>query len=214
MQFVAPSICLLSGHGAALTLAWFRPLKMRRRLLWAGMLGLVACGLVPQVVSSLVPYRMLYDHQSREFARWFWSKQGENAELVCFDLDVSLDRRGTWLGRKAWHLCNRMIYSPNRLRAGHVRDQEVSIDHPLRCVVYDERPEERTDDTPRPRIVSMTTHYDRGNDADAKEERKPCEEPSRHRQVLSGPTSGPLSIGSHEVIGAARTESQIGRAHV
>jgi hypothetical protein len=142
MQFVAPSICLLSGHGAALTLAWFRPLKMRRRLLWAGMLGLVACGLVPQVVSSLVPYRMLYDHQSREFARWFWSKQGENAELVCFDLDVSLDRRGTWLGRKAWHLCNRMIYSPNRLRAGHVRDQEVSIDHPLRCVVYDERPED------------------------------------------------------------------------
>jgi hypothetical protein len=141
MQFVAPSICLLSGQGAAMALAWFRPLKIRRRLLGVGMLGLVACGIVPQVVSSLVPYRMLYDHQSREFARWFWAKQDENAEVVSFDLDTSLDQRGTWSGRKAWYLCNQMIYSPNRRRAGQVRDQLISTNHPLRCVLYQESPE-------------------------------------------------------------------------
>ena len=42
MQFVAPSICLLSGQGLAVVLAWVRSHTLRRRLLLAGMLGLVA----------------------------------------------------------------------------------------------------------------------------------------------------------------------------
>jgi hypothetical protein len=141
MQFVAPSICLLSGLGAALVLAWFRPPELRQWLLWAGMLGLVSCGIVPQVVSSLFPYRMLYDHQSREFARWFWARQGENAELVCFNLDGGIDQRGTWFGRKAWYLCNQMIYSPHRRGAVPGRVREISINRPLRCVLYEESQE-------------------------------------------------------------------------
>ena len=99
------------------------------------------CGIVPQVVSSLLPYRMLYDYQSREFARWFWVKQAENAGLVCFDLDGGIDRRGTWFGRKAWYLCNQMIYSPSRRGAGPDRDREISIDRPLRCVLFEESPD-------------------------------------------------------------------------
>ena len=141
MQFVAPSICLLSGQGAAIVLGWVRPPTLRRKLLLTGMLGLVVCGIVPQVVSSLFPYRMLYDHQSREFARWFWVKQAEDAKLACVDLDCGIDRRGTWFGRKAWYLCNQMIYSPDRRSAIPGRDREISMDRPLRYILFEESPE-------------------------------------------------------------------------
>ena len=70
--------------------------------------------------------------------RWFWVKQGEGAELACFDLDAGIDHRGAWLGRKAWYLCNQMIYSPCRRGAGRVRSREISVDHPLRWVVFEE----------------------------------------------------------------------------
>ncbi len=141
MQFVAPSICLLSGQGAAIALGWVRPPTLRRKLLLAGMFCLVVCGIVPQVVSSLVPYRMLYDHQAREFARWFWVKQAEGAELACVDLDAGIERRGTSFGRNAWYLCNQMIYSPDRRGAAPGRDREISTDRPLRCVLFEESPE-------------------------------------------------------------------------
>jgi len=141
MQFVAPSICLLSGQGAAIVLGWVRPPASRRKVLVVAMAGLVVCGIAPQVVSSLLPYRMLYDHQTREFARWFWVNQARDAELACFDLDGGIERRGTWFGRKAWYLCNQMIYSPNRRDTPPHRDREISADHPLRCVVFEESPE-------------------------------------------------------------------------
>jgi len=141
MQFVAPSICLLSGQGAAIVLGWVRPPTLRRKLLMVAMLCLVVCGIVPQVVSSLVPYRMLYDHQTREFARWFWVNQAEDAELACVDLDCGIERRGTWFGRKAWYLCNQMIYSPGRQGAVLRRDREIPIDRPLRYVLFEESPE-------------------------------------------------------------------------
>lgn len=141
MQFIAPSICLLSGQGAAIVLSWVRAPKLRRNLLLAGMFCLVVCGVVPQVVSSLFPYRMLYDHQSREFARRFWVKQAEDAELACVELDSGIERRGTWFGRKAWYLCNQMIYSPDRRGASLGRDREISTDRPLRCVLFEESPE-------------------------------------------------------------------------
>jgi len=141
MQFVAPSICLLSGQGAAIVLGWVRAPIVRRKLLMATMLGLVVCGIVPQVVSSSVPYRMLYDHQAREFARWFWVNQADHAELACFDLDSGIERRGTWFGRKAWYLCNQMIYSPNRRGTSPGRDREILPDRPLRCVLFEISPE-------------------------------------------------------------------------
>ncbi len=141
MQFVAPSICLLTGQGAAVVLGWVRPPTLRRKLLLTGTLCLIVCGIVPQVVSSLFPYRMLYDHQSREFARWFWVKQAEDGKLACVDLDCGIDRRGTWFGRKAWYLCNQMIYSPDRRSAILGRDREISMDRPLRYILFEESPE-------------------------------------------------------------------------
>ncbi len=141
MQFAAPSICLLSGLGAAVLLVRVRSWSFRRKLLWAGLIGLVSCAIAPQVVSSRLPYRMLYDHQTREFARRFWVQQSEGAELVCFDLDESNNTRGAWMGRKAWYLCNQMIYAPHRKLGRHGRKREITTSRPLRCVVFEEPPD-------------------------------------------------------------------------
>ena len=141
MQFVAPSICLLSGMGAALLLDWIRPPTLRRKLLLISLIGLVGCAIAPQVVSSRFPYRMLYDHQARQFSRWFWAEQARDADLLCFDLDASNGNRGAWCGRKAWYLCNQMIYSPPRRGVSSARVREISVDHPLRCVLFEESPE-------------------------------------------------------------------------
>jgi Dolichyl-phosphate-mannose-protein mannosyltransferase len=200
MQFVAPSICLLSGQGGAIVLSWVRPPTLRRKLLLAGMLGLVVCGIVPQVVSSLFPYRMLYDHQSREFARWFWVKQAENAKLVCFDLDGGMDRRGRWFGRKAWYLCNQMIYSPDRRRAGLGRDREISNNRPLRCVLFEESPE-------NPLVREWQTRMERN--LDLKEARvhhvpvtlgegQPATEQWRILEFVPRPAGSPETIAVHQ----------------
>jgi hypothetical protein len=140
MQFAAPSICLLAGRGAATALGWIPAVRVRRAVLKAGLLGLIACGTVPQIISSTHPYRMLYDHQEREFARRFWVEQSRDAELACAHLDYGVDSPGRWQGRKAWYLCNQMIYSPRRA-GGFSTGEKVSADHPLRCVVYEDSPE-------------------------------------------------------------------------
>jgi hypothetical protein len=141
MQFTAPAICLLAARGAAAALARLGCATMRRNLLAGAAVGLLACGVVPQVVSSLVPYRMRYDHESREFARRFWTQQATDATLACADLDFEVSPRTGWQGRKAWYLCNQMIYSPARRGAARMHDRRISVDRPLRCVLYNESPE-------------------------------------------------------------------------
>jgi hypothetical protein len=42
--------------------------------------------------------------------------------------------------RKAWHLRNQMIYSPDRRSAIPGRDREISMDHPLRHILFEESP--------------------------------------------------------------------------
>ena len=73
MQFAAPGICLLAGQGAAAAVEVDRQPTRSRGVIWVGLSGLVACGIVPQVVSFLHPYRMLYDHQERQFALFLGS---------------------------------------------------------------------------------------------------------------------------------------------
>ncbi len=92
MQFAAPSICLLGGQGFASILERVRIPRIRRRFWQVAIGGLVACGVAPQVVSFLHPYRMLYDHQAREFARGFWASQARDADVVCYELDFAEDR--------------------------------------------------------------------------------------------------------------------------
>jgi hypothetical protein len=146
MQFAAPGICLLAGLGAATVLDLIRCVRARRAVLKAGLAGLVACGIVPQIVSWAYPYRMLYDQQQREFARRFWVEQARGAELACAHLDYRIDPPGSWQGRRAWYLCNQAIYSPQcRGRGGNdggpARCRAISADRPLRCVVCEGPPE-------------------------------------------------------------------------
>lgn len=140
MQFVAPAVCLLSGAGAGAAIERIRSVERRRRVLGAVLVGLIACGVVPQVVSSTIPYRMRRDQEAREFARRFWPEQNEGAELACAHLDFAVGPPGGWRGKKSWYLCNQAIYSPQRRNFGGPRLDHVSADHPLRCVVFDEDP--------------------------------------------------------------------------
>jgi hypothetical protein len=139
MQFAAPGICILAGLGAAAGVEWIRGPRLRRAVIATGLGGLVACGVVPQVVSSTHPYRMIYDHQQREFARRFWPREAARGPLACAHLDFGLDPSRGWQGRKAWYLCNQMIYSPTR-RMGRVAEVPRPVgDSPLRCVAFDEK---------------------------------------------------------------------------
>ncbi|HKM54338.1 MAG TPA: glycosyltransferase family 39 protein [Isosphaeraceae bacterium] len=138
MQYAAPSICLLCGLGAVTTLECLGNLRLRRNLLRLAVLGLVVCGIVPQVVSSRFPYRMVYDHQSREFARRFWVGQSSGADLNCAHLDYGVGMGQKWVGRKAWYLCNQMIYSPHRTGSARPSPRKPSLQRPLRCVLFDE----------------------------------------------------------------------------
>jgi hypothetical protein len=143
MQFAAPSICLLAGQGAAATLCSIPRARARARrvVLGAGLLGLIVCGTVPQIVSFKHPYRMLYDHQEREFARRFWTEEAKGAKLACAHLDYGIDSPGSWQGRRAWYLCNQMIYSPSRHANPQADVHPISSDRPLRCVVHEESAE-------------------------------------------------------------------------
>jgi hypothetical protein len=142
MQFAAPAVCLLAGAGAGAAIEGIRSDARRRRVLAAALVGFVACGVIPQVVSAMAPYRMRYDRQAREFARRFWPEQSRDAELACAHLDFGIDPPGVWRGRQAWYLCNQAIYSPQRREHGGPRLGLVSADRPLRCVVFERDPED------------------------------------------------------------------------
>jgi hypothetical protein len=140
MQFAAPSICLLAGQGTAWAIERVALPRRRQSLIVAALALLLVYGIVPQVISYVYPYRMLYDRQARDFARNFWAEQAIDAELSCAHLDFRVDRKGTWLGRRAWYLCNQMIYSPQRQNSGSHPIMPLSADHPLRCVLHQESP--------------------------------------------------------------------------
>ncbi|MGZ3414564.1 MAG: hypothetical protein ACXWNX_13105, partial [Isosphaeraceae bacterium] len=68
-------------------------------------------------------------------------EQAARGGLACAHLDYEIDPSGTWLGRKAWYLCNQMIYSPDRRSAIPGRHREISMDRPLRYILFEESPE-------------------------------------------------------------------------
>ena len=138
MQWAAPSICLLAAEGLAWGVELIRSVRIRALVVGSVLATFVVIGVVPQVVSYAHPYRMVYDHEAREFARRFWVEQGRGARLVCADLDYGLAQGQTWLGRKSWYLCNQAIYSPQRNGREDPAAGEVSPSRPLRCVLFDQ----------------------------------------------------------------------------
>ena len=143
MIFVAPSICLLCGMGLATMIARLRSSRLRQ---WAFRLtatGLAVAGLVLLGLTLAHPYKSLSDQNSRAFARFFWTEISRDSELVCVksDLGLGFSQRNWTLFRSALYLCNQRIYSPRHRAGGGVNWNLVSTHRPLRCVLYNECPE-------------------------------------------------------------------------
>ena len=114
MQYLAPSICLLAGLGAATALEWLPRPRRRLLLLRAGLVALAAVGIVPLAGDLSRPYRSAHAQRSRQFARGFWPALARDAEVACLRWDLGF---GAWdsihLDRPV-ALCNQAIYSPAR----------------------------------------------------------------------------------------------------
>jgi hypothetical protein len=142
MQYLAPSICLLAGLGAATALGWLPRPRRRLLVLRVGLVTLAAVGIVPLAGDLSRPYRSAHAQRSRQFARGFWPALARDAEVACLRWDLGF---GAWdsihLDRPV-ALCNQAIYSPARRCGGGPRWDAITSARPLRCVLCDARPEE------------------------------------------------------------------------
>ena len=142
MQYVAPSIALLAGLGMSAILSRW-PLRLGgARAIFAtiGVLAVVGAGLLGWDIAH--PYKSIYDQASRDFAHVFWEEEAKSAELVCAksDLGVALDPKSWQSDRSAIYICHREIFSGRHRRDEPVRLDRVSETHPLRVVVFGEKP--------------------------------------------------------------------------
>ena len=142
MLFLAPTICLIAGLGAAAIIARLRSTGARRWVIRASVLGLAGSGLILLGLDFVHPYKSIHDQRSRAFARRFWTEQARDAELVCVkrDLGVVFNPWHWQHHRSALYLSNAEIYSP-RLHQNAPPDWDaISVSRPLRCVLYNEQP--------------------------------------------------------------------------
>jgi hypothetical protein len=140
MQYVAPSIILMAGLGAAVLLARLpRPEWRSRAPAWL-LGGLAVVGLGMMAWDATHRYISPLDRDGRAFARRFWAEESAGAELVCArtDLHLPLDSL-VWQGdRAAVYLCHQAIDSPRHRAKAPPRFDRVSAAHPLRIVVFGE----------------------------------------------------------------------------
>jgi hypothetical protein len=137
MQYIAPAVCLLAGLGLS-TLLGLLPRPTTRAAatrLAAITLAVVGTGTVLDGLRH--PYRAVYDHQAREFARRFWAEWSQGAELACPHRDFGAPQRRGAGPRTALFLCNQYIYAPSRGAERGPRWSKITPERPLRCVVFD-----------------------------------------------------------------------------
>jgi hypothetical protein len=160
MQYVAPTICLLTGLGASSVLARVGSAAMRRRAPSVLAAGLVVLGLGRMGYDVCHPYKFASDQRARAFAQWFWSEKSLDGEVACINRDLGTVFQPEHWGRDATdaYLCYQKIYSPRHRRGEPVRLDAVSPTRPLRCVIFNEYPME----TPafRAWMAGMLTKYD------------------------------------------------------
>ena len=142
-QYLAPTICLMAGLGAAALLSGIHSTKSRRRLFLGVAAGLALFGFGRMVYDLSHPYRGFPDELHRGFARWFWMEKSRNAELVCPKADFGLE-----FSPEHWtkdgvdtYLCYQKLHSPRHQRGEPPRLDIVSASHPLRFVFFNEFPE-------------------------------------------------------------------------
>jgi hypothetical protein len=138
MQFAAPAICLLAGVGLGAILGLIRRPRWQRLTVKAALTGLAVSAVTLAILEVRHPYRMLYDHQVREFARQFWPQQAQGADVACLQWDFGLYPEGLPGPRTALYLCNQLIYCPTRQKRFDARPLGDRQEPRLRCVAYDE----------------------------------------------------------------------------
>jgi hypothetical protein len=157
MLYLAPSICLLAGLGAATVLERVPDPRRRRRLLRIGLVLLALVGIVPLVQDLAHPYRAFHAQRAREFARRFWPEVAQRAELACLRWDVGLLEWDSTNLNVAVYLCNQRIYSPARRHGEGPQWERASEARPLRCVLPLADPDDGRVAT---WLAAMKSHHD------------------------------------------------------
>lgn len=144
MQFIVPAVCLFSGQGLASLLRLIPNPQRRRRLIHLSLGAYLVLAAAFVVITVVHPYKLRRDLQAREFASWFWENLDHDAELLCArdDLGVIIDPKhwnGVWTD---YYLCYREIYSRRHRKDDPLRIREITRDNPLKCVFFNERPED------------------------------------------------------------------------
>jgi len=177
--FLAPAFCLLMAFGLTAALAW---IEGRRRTasppsggrwrqslngctIFLGLLALLAGGSWLRDVTQ--PYKSATTLRAREFAQWFWFEMAHHSELASCETDFQTDLSPDKLncGWSSLYFCNQRIYSPRHARGEKPRLGSVSIDRPLRCVLYRSPKEEQESPSPDPQarqkwLEKMQLDYD------------------------------------------------------
>jgi hypothetical protein len=134
MQYLAPSICLLAGIGAASILALGHNQGRRLRGVVAIIVSLALVGIIPLAVDVVHPYRAIHAHRAREFARQFWPDFVRDATPVCLRWDLGIGKWDSTNLNVAVYLCNQMIYAPHRWHSQERALRTITPRWPLRCV--------------------------------------------------------------------------------
>lgn len=139
-QYLAPTICLTVGLGAATIAAQVARWRVVGRRAVAPALGfcvLVAVGTMARDFSH--PYKTIDDQRARDFARWFWVSISYEGEVVCLDTDLGMTFAPNVLAELNWgatYFCNQRIYSPRHASGQPPRFDLASAERPLSFVNY------------------------------------------------------------------------------
>ena len=117
-QYLVPSICLLTGLGAAWILLRVPSPFWRRVSLRSAVGFLTAIGFFLIGRDLIQPYRVWTDEVSRRFAREFWAADGRDASLVCpkSDLGMVFQPKLWTSGMSAVYLFHRGVYVHSHVR--------------------------------------------------------------------------------------------------
>jgi hypothetical protein len=142
-QYLAPSICLLTGLGGAVLLDRLSSPAWRRRGLGLTVGLLVTLGFSLAGRDLVQPFRVPGDATSRAFARWFWAGSSPDAELLCVksDLGFSFQPELWKSGMSAVYLFHHGTSArKDRIAKRAQRLSTLSPVRPLRLVFFDEVP--------------------------------------------------------------------------
>lgn len=189
--FLAPAFCTLIAVGLTVGLAWLEGHRRRvpslvvphgtmsatavrltsRAWKWNGctivlaLLALLGAGSWLRDVTQ--PYKSPTTLRAREFAQWFWFEMSHNSELVSCESDWKTDLSPDKLncGWSSLYFCNQRIYSPRHARGEQPHLERVSVERPLRCVLYRSPKEEQESPSPDPQarqrwLEKMQADYD------------------------------------------------------